>query len=70
MTESGLAIEVPKNWGEWLFTPAGTGTDIKYRVCTEAGGSVPMWLQKLGAQRTLPDTVADLVREAKKRSGR
>jgi hypothetical protein len=69
-TTSGRAMEVPVNWGEWVISPAGGHSNVTYRVCTEVGGSIPEWLQKLAAQRTLPDTVADVLREAAVRAGR
>ncbi|MCB9680970.1 MAG: hypothetical protein H6733_05810 [Alphaproteobacteria bacterium] len=68
LSASGLALEVPVNWGEWFFTPGTGGTDVRYSVCTDVGGSIPAWLQKMAAQRTLPDTVADLVKEAQRRA--
>ena len=36
-------------------------------ICTDAGGAIPQWLQRTTTRRTLPDTVGDLVREAKRR---
>ncbi|MCB9663336.1 MAG: hypothetical protein H6732_04430 [Alphaproteobacteria bacterium] len=62
------AMEPPVNWGEWAFQPTEGGLEVRYRGCSDIGGAIPQWLQKAVAQRTLPDTVADLVREAKKRA--
>jgi hypothetical protein len=70
LSDSGLAIEVPVNWGEWSLSPRSGSTAVSYRVCTSVGGSVPEWLQKIAAQRTLPDTVADVLREASARARR
>lgn len=64
--ESG-AVEPPTNWGEWSFIPKGTATEVTYRACVDVGGKLPMSIQTWVAQRTLPDTVADLIREAKRR---
>ncbi len=60
------AIEPPINWGEWSFRPGPEGTVVRYRGCSDVGGSLPASVQKWVAQRTLPDTVADLLREAAK----
>ncbi len=63
------AIEPPVNAGAWAFTPAGDGTtDVEYTICTDAGGAIPEKVQALATSSTLPDTVGDLVREARKRS--
>jgi hypothetical protein len=70
LAASGRALEVPVNWGEWSLSPRGGATAVSYRVCTSVGGSVPEWLQKIAAQRTLPDTVADVLREATARASR
>lgn len=61
------AVEPPVNVGAWVFT--GTGTvDIKYYICTDSGGSIPQTLQTAATRRTLPATVDDLVKEARKRT--
>jgi hypothetical protein len=62
------AIELPVNWGEWLFEDKGEERVASYRVCTEMGGSLPKWIQRLAIRRTLPDNIVELVGEAKKRS--
>jgi hypothetical protein len=64
----GDNLEIAVNWGEWVFVPVqGTTLDVRYRVCTDIGGSLPRWIQRLATQRTLPDTIVDLVREAWRR---
>jgi hypothetical protein len=64
------AVEPTVNIGEWLFKADGTGNStVDYMVCTDPGGSIPMAIQSAATRRTLPDTVADLVREARKRAG-
>lgn len=62
------AIEPPVNVGGWVLTDIPTGTRIQYYVCTDTGGAIPAAVQKAASSRTLPDTVGDLVREAKRRS--
>lgn len=60
------AIEPPVNVGAWLFE--GTGTvGVTYLVCTDAGGAIPGNLQAMATKGTLPDTIEDLVKEAKRR---
>ena len=56
------------NVGDWTFTPDGASTRVRYRICTDAGGSLPMWLGEIAARKTLPTNVADMVRAAQARS--
>ena len=65
-TQSSV-VEPPVNWGEWTFVAAEGGTQVAYRACADVGGSLPQNVQQWVATRTLPDTVADVVREAAKR---
>lgn len=53
------------NVGEWSFTPVTGGTDVRYRICTDSGGSIPTWVGEFAARTTLPTNVADLVKAAK-----
>jgi hypothetical protein len=62
------AVEVPVNEGEWRFMPDATGVDVRYRACTDPGGSLPTWLQRIVSRRTLPQQVAAVVGEARRRS--
>ena len=64
------AVEPPINVGGWYFKDAGAGVDITYLICTDAGGSIPYAIQNAATKKTLPDTVGDVVREAKKRLGK
>lgn len=61
------AVEPPTNWGEWDFVANSEGTQVQYRACADVGGSIPQSIQQWIATRTLPDTVGDVVREAKRR---
>jgi hypothetical protein len=61
------AIELPVNWGEWVFHDQGEERETTYRVCTDLGGSLPKWIQRLAIRQTLPDNLVDLVREARRR---
>ena len=65
--EHEKAIEPPVNAGGWAFTPTDDGVEIQYYICTDSGGDVSQTLTNLGTASTLPDTVGDLVREARKR---
>lgn len=64
---SSRAVEPPVNWGEWMFRPVGGSVEVAYRACSDVGGSLPTSIQRWVASRTLPDTVADMIREAAKR---
>lgn len=68
LVETNRAIEPPVNFGAWTFLPKEGGTQVIYRVCSDIGGAIPKWLQRAVATRTMPDTVADFVREAKRRA--
>jgi hypothetical protein len=62
------AVEPPINVGGWVFAPKDGKTEVQYNICTDSGGSIPTMVQTAATRKTLPDTVSDLVREAKKRS--
>jgi hypothetical protein len=68
-TANAGAVEPDVNVGAWVFTQAEFGVDIAYMICTE-GGSIPTAIQNAATRKTLPDTVGDVVREAKKRLGK
>jgi hypothetical protein len=62
------AIEPPINVGGWTFRATDTGTEVRYRVCSDVGGALPRGVQNAATKGTLPDTVGDAVREARRRS--
>lgn len=62
------AVEPQTNWGAWVFQPVGDKTLVRYHLCSSAGGSLPEWIQKAAATKTLPNTMADVIVEAAKRS--
>lgn len=62
------AVEPIPNWGAWVFEPSGADTQVKYYICSDPGGSIPTWLKETAATKTLPNTVADVVREGRKRA--
>lgn len=61
------AVEPPVNIGGWYFEEADGKSAITYLVCTLPGGSIPSSIQNAATRKTLPDTVGDVVREARKR---
>ncbi len=61
------AVEPPVNVGGWIFRREGSQTRIEYYICSDTGGSIPTAVQNAATTRTLPDTVGDLVKEAKRR---
>lgn len=61
------AVEPDPLFGAWVFVPAGAGTDARYHLCSNSGASLPQWIQTIAATRTLPGTVADVLREARRR---
>ncbi len=62
------AVEPPVNAGGWVFTDEGGRTRVEYYLCTDVGGAIPLAVQTLATTRTLPDTVGDVVREARRRT--
>lgn len=61
------AVEPTVNVGGWYFEPVADGTRIAYEICTLPGGSIPTAVQNAATRTTLPDTVGDAVREARRR---
>ncbi len=61
------AVEPDPNFGAWAFRSTGSTSTITYYLCTESG-SLPQWLQKAAATRTVPAAMADVVREAQRRA--
>lgn len=62
------AVEAAPMFGAWVFearTP--TSTLATYHLCSNAGSSMPQWVQTAAATRTMPGTVADVIRAARKR---
>lgn len=60
------AVEPPVNVGAWQFDGASP-VNITYFLCTDTGGAIPVFVQTAATRRTLPDTLSDAVREAKRR---
>lgn len=66
-TEHPDAVEPTANVGSWIFDKKDDGTHVTYQVCTLPGGSIPTSIQNAATRKTLPDTVGDVVREARNR---
>lgn len=62
------AVEPDPNFGAWSFRDGAAGSELRYFLCTESG-NLPSWLQKAAATKTVPDAMADVVREARRRDG-
>ncbi len=60
------AVEPPVNVGAWHFAPEGEGVGIRYVICSDTGGSMPRMLQNAATRRALPDTIGDVVRQARR----
>lgn len=69
-TEHVGAVEPNPNYGAWTFQPKGEVVESRYYVCSNPGGSLPEWLQKMAATKTLPGTMGDAVAEARRRAGK
>lgn len=66
---SSGAVVTQVNLGDWTFSPQPDGdTRIRYRICTDAGGSIPRWAGEYAATKTLPTNLGDIVREVKRRT--
>ena len=61
------AVEPTPNWGSWVFEGSDSGTRAVYVLCTNPAGSLPQWLAEAAATKTLPNTMADVAREAQRR---
>ena len=50
----------PVNFGSWEAEIRGGETKLTYRICTDPGGDVPIWLIEQANQRYLPRMLLDL----------
>ena len=48
------------NFGSWKVEKLGDKTRVTYRVCTNPGGNVPLWIVKQANQHYLPQMLLDL----------
>ena len=55
----------PVNFGSWEVEQAGNQSKLTYRVCTDPGGDVPLWIVEQANQRYLPKMMLDIERFAR-----
>ena len=58
----------PVNFGSWQVEKYGNKSKLIYRLCTDPGGAVPIWIVKMANQRYLPQMLLDLETYASKDS--
>lgn len=67
VADHSAAVEPPVNVGAWYFKTDGAGkTDVRYYLCTDSGGNLPAAIATAATRKTIPGTVIDLIRYAKK----
>ena len=57
----------PVNFGAWEIQDLGMQSKIIYRVCTDPGGDIPLWIVEQANQRYLPLMLIDLETYAKEK---
>ena len=50
----------PVNFGSWQVEKYGDKSKLTYRLCTDPGGGVPLWIVELFNKRYLPQMLLDL----------
>ena len=50
----------PMNFGSWEVEQAGNQSKLIYRLCTDPGGNVPLWIVEQANQRYLPQMMLDI----------
>jgi len=50
----------PVNFGSWEVEQAGNQSKLTYRLCTDPGGNVPLWIVEQANQRYLPQMMLDI----------
>ena len=48
------------NFGSWEIQSLGNQSKIIYRVCTDPGGDIPLWIVEQANQRYLPLMLLDI----------
>ena len=57
----------PVNFGSWEMKRVSNQSKITYRLCTDPGGNVPLWIVKQANQYNLPQLLIDLETYAQKK---
>ena len=50
----------PVNFGSWEVEKAGNQSKLTYRLCTDLGGNVPLWIVNQANKYNLPQLLIDL----------
>ena len=56
----GNLLLPPVNFGSWEVEQAGNQSKLTYRLCTDPGGNVPLWIVEQANQRYLPQMMLDI----------
>ena len=59
----------PVNFGSWEIQSLGEKSKVIYRICTNPGGNIPLWIVEQANQRYLPLMLVDLENYAKGKIG-
>jgi len=57
----------PVNFGSWEVEKVGNQSKLTYRLCTDLGGNVPLWIVNQANQYNLPQLLIDLEAYAQKK---
>ena len=57
----------PVNFGSWNVEKMGNQSKLTYRLCTDPGGNIPLWVVKQANQYNLPLLLIDLEAYAQKK---
>ena len=57
----------PVNFGSWEVEKMGNQSKLTYRLCTDLGGNVPLWIVKQANQYNLPQLLIDFETYAQKK---
>jgi len=57
----------PINFGSWHVKKSGDKSKLIYRLCTDPGGNVPLWIVDKATQKYIPQMLKDLEKFASNR---
>ena len=60
------AVEVTVNVGSWALIEGADGLTVRFRSCTDVGGSVPRWAGEKAGRLMLPNNIVDLLTEGQR----
>ena len=61
------ALETKINIGSWILYNHDGKTHVEDRLCSHPNGSIPLSLQSIATSKTLPNNVAEIIKETKRR---